>query len=160
MTDEQKIASYSLIAYRIGDTHCLTPGRAIEAVMSIPATDLTQVPGTKPWVIGASKLNRELIPFINTSRFLSIASQTVTQGQPVLIVRGAQEVGCVGLLVDKIIGFFKTGDFTDVANSSLRIPPGLGGSLCGVVDNNGQQWALIDLQLFISDSKLQKIDLN
>jgi chemotaxis signal transduction protein len=159
MKPELTNARYKLVGYRIGETLCLSPSRSISAVMTVPA-NLTQVPGTKPWVLGAAKLHRDLIPFINIARFLSIQSKPSPKGQPILVVRGQADIGSVGLLVDEVIGFLPTGDVRDLTNSELRIPPGLGSSLAGVVEGQDKVWALIDLQQLVSDSKLQKIDLN
>lgn len=159
MSEDLNNGRFKLVAYRIGETACLSPSRSISAVMNVPA-NLTQVPGTKPWVLGAAKLNRELIPFINIARFLNVPAKPGAQAQPILVVRGPQEIGSVGLLVDEVLGFIPSGEVSDVEGSDLRIPPGLGTSLAGVVEGNGTTWALIDLQQLISDTNLQKIDLN
>lgn len=159
MSNDQKNGRLKLVGYRIGETLCLSPSRSISAVMKAPA-NLTQVPGTKPWVLGAHKLHLEMIPYINIARFLNIPTKPADTSQPILVVRGPSEVGSVGLLVDEVIGFLPTGSVVDVPSSELRIPPGLGSSLAGVVSAQGKMWALIDLQQLVSDEKLQKIDLN
>lgn len=159
MSDDFKNGRYKLVGYRIGESLCLSPSQSISAVMKVP-TNLVQVPGTKPWILGASKLHNELIPFINIARFLNIQSRGDVLNQPILVVRGPKGVGNVGLLVDELIGIYPTGTMEDVPQSDLRIPPGLGSSLAGVVSGSGKVWALIDLLQLVSDEKLQKIDLN
>lgn len=160
MRDHAASGRYKLVGYRIGETYCLSAARSVQVIAMISDT-LTQVPGTKPWVLGAGKLNHELVLHINTARFLNIpANPSVSNGQPSLIVRGSEQIGMVGLLVDEVLGFMPSGNFTDLESAEMRIPPGLGKSFFGVVGGNDRIWALIDLHQLVCDEKLSKIDLN
>lgn len=160
MSDDAAGGRYKLVGFRIGETYCLSAARSVQVVAMI--TDaLTQVPGTKPWVLGAAKLNHDLVLHINTARFLNIpASPREGSGQPSLIVRGSEQVGMVGFLVDEVLGFMPSGNFTDLESAEMRIPPGLGKSFFGVVGGHDRIWALIDLHQLVCDEKLSKIDLN
>lgn len=145
--------------YRIGDTYCLSPSTVLLAVDDVPK-ELVQVPGTKPWLLGVGKLGRELIPFINIARLLSIPrSETPRARSSALFVKGAQAVGNLAIVVDELVCFVPSGELQDVVDTEMMIPPGLGACFCGAVTDGTRTWALIDIQALASDSKIQKIDL-
>ena len=161
MSSDISSGRYKCIGYRIGDTYCLSPSLAVNAITQVPVSP-TQVPGTKPWLLGATKLDGDIIPFVNIARFLSIP-QTMSRAEhsnPVaLIVRGGADVGDVGVIVDQVVGFIPSGNLTAAPNANLKIPPGLGACLVGVVTGDARTWAVIDIQALIADPKMQTIDL-
>jgi chemotaxis signal transduction protein len=121
---------------------------------------LVQVPGTKPWLLGVGKLGRDLIPYINIARLLSIPrSESPRSRQKALFVKGSAEVGNIAVVVDETMDFISSGDLHDVPNSEMKITPGLGACFCGAVSDGTRTWALIDIQALVSDAKIQKIDL-
>ncbi|MGE8065151.1 chemotaxis protein CheW [Pseudomonas sp. NPDC089569] len=145
--------------YRIGETYCLSPSSVLLAVDEVPK-ELVQVPGTKPWLLGVGKLGRELIPFINIARLLSIPrSDTPRVRSSALFVKGDATVGNLAIVVDELVCFVPSGELEDVADAEIKIPPGLGACFCGAVTDGSRAWALIDIQALASDSKIQKIDL-
>jgi chemotaxis signal transduction protein len=145
--------------YRIGDTFCLSPSTGLLAMDFVPK-ELVQVPGTKAWLLGVGKLGRDLIPFINISRLLSIPrSDAPTNQLTALFVKGSPEVGNIAVVVDETVEFVPSGDLRDVSDSTMKIPPGLGACYCGSVTDGTRTWALIDLQALVADAKIKKIDL-
>ncbi|MGP0171063.1 chemotaxis protein CheW [Pseudomonas sp. NCHU5208] len=161
MSNQSLISNMKLVGYRIGDTYCLSPSRSLEALDSLPRT-MSQVPGTKPWVLGVGRLGRELVAFISAGRLLSIP-RSVTQQAPgseiALFVKGDQRVGTIGLVVDEVLAFISGSDVEDHQDPDLKIPPGLGACVRGTVRDNQRTWAVVDLKSVLSDPKLQKIDL-
>lgn len=162
MTNDISSGRYKCIGYRIGTTYCLSPSLAVNAITQVPETP-SQVPGTKPWLLGVTKLDGDIIPFVNIARFLSIPTQSSSQTEPsnpvVLIVRGGPEIGDVGVIVDQVLGFIPSGALQDAPNAELKIPPGLGACLVGAVTGASRTWAVIDIQALIADPKMQTIDL-
>lgn len=161
MSNDINSGRYRCIGYRIGSTYCLSPSLAVNAITQVPDSP-TQVPGTKPWLHGATKMDGDIIPFVNIARFLSIPQQGGAGElyKPVaLIVRGGVDVGDVGVIVDQVVGFIPSGELEDAPNADLKIPPGLGACLVGVVADSERAWAVIDIQALIADPKMQSIDL-
>ncbi|HHH9441233.1 TPA: chemotaxis protein CheW [Pseudomonas aeruginosa] len=161
MSNDINSGRYRCIGYRIGSTYCLSPSLAVNAITQVPENP-TQVPGTKPWLLGATKMDGDIIPFVNIARFLSIPQHAgrEEQNKPVaLIVRGGTDVGDVGVIVDQLVGFLPSGGFEDAPGADLKIPPGLGACLVGVVADAQRAWAVIDIQALIADPKMQSIDL-
>lgn len=144
--------------YRIGETFCLSPSSSIIAVDEVPK-ELNQIPGTKPWLMGAGRLDRQLLPFVNISRFLNISLPHLAVGSSALFVKGGEGIGNVALVVDEICGFVLASELRDCEQSNFMIPPGLGKSMRKAVTARGQTWALIDLPALIADDKLQNVDL-
>ncbi|EKT4529920.1 chemotaxis protein CheW [Pseudomonas putida] len=160
MTNQNPRGGMHFAGYRIGETFCLSPSSAIIAVDEVPK-ELNQIPGTKPWLMGAGRLDRQLLPFVNISRFLNI-SRDPTQaavGTAALFVRGGEGVGNVALVVDEICEFILASELRDCDQSGFKIPPGLGKSTRKAVVAKGRTWALIDLPALIADDKLQNVDL-
>lgn len=146
--------------YRIGETYCLSPSTAIIAVDQVPK-ELNQIPGTKPWLMGAGRLGRQLMPFINIARFLHIprCDNSRVAASSAIFVKGDQAIGNVAVVVDELIEFIPAAELTDCDQSDFRIPPGLGKSMRRTVKARGRTWALIDLKALISDDKIQNVDL-
>ncbi|RMM39270.1 hypothetical protein ALQ79_200266 [Pseudomonas amygdali pv. lachrymans] len=146
--------------YRIGETYCLSPSASIIAVDQVPKL-LNQIPGTKPWLMGAGRLGRQLLPFVNISRFLNIYRNPALRAEAgaALFVKGGEGVGNVALVVDEICEFVLASELRDCDQSDFMIPPGLGKSMRKAVTARGRTWALIDLPALIADDKLQNVDL-
>lgn len=150
-----------LVGYRIGDAYCMSPSRSLEAIDTPPKT-MSQVPGTKPWVLGVGRLGRELVAFISVARLLSIPrSQTHTAlgTEVALFVKGDESVGTIGIVVDEVLAFYPAGELADHDEPDMKIPPGLGACVRGTVRNATRAWALIDLKALLADPKIKKIDL-
>lgn len=112
---------FKFVGYRIGDTYCLSTSISLMAITSIPQR-LSQVPGSKAWLLGVSKLGRDLIPYINIGRFLSLPPSKIERkpsDQAALIVLGGPGVGSIGVVVDEVVAFVPSGELTDDPNSSI-----------------------------------------
>lgn len=146
--------------YRIGDTYCLSPSNSIIAVDHVPK-ELNQIPGTKPWLMGAGRLGRQLMPFVNISMFLNISKDQAlkSDGNVAIYVKGNDGVGNVALAVEEICEFIPASEMRDCDQANFKIPPGLGKSMRRAVSARGRTWALIDLPALIADDKLQIVDL-
>ena len=161
MSNQSDQPAVKLVAFRIGDAYCLSSSRSLEAI-DIPPPAMSQVPGTKPWVLGVGRLGRELVAFISVSRLLSIppAQNASAFGSEVaLFVNGGESIGTIGIVVDEVVGFMPAGDFLDHDDPEMRIPPGLGACVRGTLRNDIRTWAYIDLKALLADPKIKKIDL-
>lgn len=152
--------SYSCVKFRIGEVHCLTLtlSSCVEAIVELPQR-LTIIPGTKPYLLGASFFGRKLVPHIHLASLLNISTDLSGQGA-LMIVRTPNGQGMCGLYVEEIIGFSPANIYTDVSDPTIKIPAALGSALCKVLSDAEREWALIDIQALISEQNLQNIELS
>jgi twitching motility protein PilI len=57
------------VMFFIGDDRFVAPLSAVKEILNFPAS-LTQVPGTKPWMLGVANVRGTLIPVIDLQLFL------------------------------------------------------------------------------------------
>jgi twitching motility protein PilI len=57
------------VMFYVGDNRFVAPLSAVKEILNYPST-LTQVPGTKPWMLGAANVRGTLIPVIDLQLFL------------------------------------------------------------------------------------------
>lgn len=153
-----------LAAYRVGSTYCLSPSISISSFAEVPPmVSLYQLPGTKPWVLGAAKNRKDLTTYFNFAQFLGLPNSDnrdlKNQSSPALILEDITGTGSFGLKVDELLGLIHISKVVDVEDSDLNIPIGFGSCLCGTVKTEDRIWALIDLYTLASDERLHKIDL-
>jgi chemotaxis signal transduction protein len=164
MRNNASFGCSKLAAYRVGSTYCLSPSISISSFTEVPPiSSLYQLPGTKPWVLGAAKNRKDLTTYFNLSQFLGLPnadSGDLKKGSsPALVLEDITGSGSFGLKVDELLGLIAINKVEDVDDSDISIPIGFGACLCGVVSANGRVWALIDLHILASDERLHKIDL-
>lgn len=88
------------IGFRIGDRFFASTIAEVNEILSVPP--LTQVPGTRIWVLGVANVRGVLAPVIDLKTFLGGVRSVITESSRVLLVR--QQAGSVGLLVDEVLG--------------------------------------------------------
>lgn len=57
------------VMFYIGDNRLVAPLSAVKEILNFPST-LTQVPGTRPWMLGVANVRGTLIPVIDLQLFL------------------------------------------------------------------------------------------
>jgi twitching motility protein PilI len=57
------------VMFYIGDARLVAPLSAVKEILNFPST-LTQVPGTRPWMLGVANVRGNLIPVIDLQLFL------------------------------------------------------------------------------------------
>ncbi|WP_063340840.1 MULTISPECIES: chemotaxis protein CheW [Pseudomonas] len=159
------LSGCSLLAgYRVGSTYCLSPSISISSFAQVPPmTALYQLPGTKPWVLGAAKNRKDLTAYFNFAQFLGLPNtdsrDQKTKSSPALILEDITGTGSFGLKVEELLGLIHISKIEDVEDSDISIPMGFGSCFCGTVKTEDRVWALIDLYTLAGDERLHKIDL-
>jgi twitching motility protein PilI len=57
------------VMFYIGDNRLVAPLSAVKEILNFPST-LTQIPGTRPWMLGVANVRGTLIPVIDLQLFL------------------------------------------------------------------------------------------
>lgn len=88
------------IGWRIGKHWLISSINEVNEILTPPP--LTQVPGTKPWLLGVANVRGNLAAVIDLKLFLEGERAQVSERSRVLLAR--QSGGLVGLLVDEVAG--------------------------------------------------------
>jgi twitching motility protein PilI len=88
------------IGFRIGPRHLVSSLAEVNEILAYPVN--TQVPGTRPWLLGVANVRGNLVPVIDLNQFLTGEASRLSDTSRVLLVR--QQGGSVGLLVDEVLG--------------------------------------------------------
>jgi len=88
------------IGFRVGARFLVSSINEVNEILTFPA--LTQVPGTRSWLLGVANVRGNLVPLIDLKQYLEGERTLLTEASRVLLVR--QSGGSVGLLIDEVMG--------------------------------------------------------
>ena len=88
------------IGFRVGVRYFVSVIAEVNEILTPPL--LTQVPGTRRWLLGIANVRGNLVPIIDLRDFVEGERSVLTEASRVLIVR--QHAGSVGLLIDEVLG--------------------------------------------------------
>ena len=88
------------IGFRVGARHFVSIIAEVHEILTPPL--LTQVPGTRRWLLGVANVRGNLVPIVDLRDFIEGDPSVMTEASRVLVVR--QHAGSVGLLIDEVLG--------------------------------------------------------
>jgi twitching motility protein PilI len=88
------------IGFRVGARHFVSIIAEVNEILTPPL--LTQVPGTRRWLLGVANVRGNLVPIVDLRDFIEGDPSVMTEASRVLVVR--QHAGSVGLLIDEVLG--------------------------------------------------------
>ncbi|HEY6894330.1 MAG TPA: chemotaxis protein CheW [Rhodanobacteraceae bacterium] len=88
------------IGFRVGVRYFVSVIAEVNEILTPPL--LTQVPGTRRWLLGVANVRGNLVPIIDLRDFIEGERSVLTESSRVLVVR--QHAGSVGLLIDEVLG--------------------------------------------------------
>ncbi|HET7923809.1 MAG TPA: chemotaxis protein CheW [Rhodanobacteraceae bacterium] len=88
------------IGFRVGVRYFVSVIAEVNEILTPPL--LTQVPGTRRWLLGVANVRGNLVPIIDLRDFVEGERSVLTEASRVLVVR--QHAGSVGLLIDEVLG--------------------------------------------------------
>ncbi|HEX5123729.1 MAG TPA: chemotaxis protein CheW [Rhodanobacteraceae bacterium] len=88
------------IGFRVGVRYFVSVIAEVNEILTPPV--LTQVPGTRRWLLGVANVRGNLVPAIDLRDFIEGERSVLTESSRVLVVR--QHAGSVGLLIDEVLG--------------------------------------------------------
>jgi len=88
------------IGFRVGVRYFVSVIAEVNEILTPPL--LTQVPGTRRWLLGVANVRGNLVPIIDLRDFVEGERSVLTESSRVLVVR--QHAGSVGLLIDEVLG--------------------------------------------------------
>ncbi|QKT05049.1 chemotaxis protein CheW [Ectothiorhodospiraceae bacterium 2226] len=150
----QSRATWSGIAFRIGDARLVAPLDEVREILRPPS--LTRVPGTKPWVKGIANVRGNLLPVVDLSDYLGVAAGPSGRRTRVLVAQEGELT--VGLIVSEVSGLRHF--FADTHTPA--IPPvaiGLQGLLRGSYALEDELWPVFSLHRLAASQSFREVAL-
>jgi twitching motility protein PilI len=135
------------VALRMAGELYLVAREETREVLSVPS-QITRVPGAKPWIRGLSNVHGVLLPIIDLRQYLGSGQTPHTRNTRVLVVNH-REVPA-GLLVDEVLGFRRFAD----SEFSGAAPPTIVRCetyLAGAFRRGLEQWPVLSLRLLVEN---------
>jgi twitching motility protein PilI len=88
------------VGFGLGRRRLVTAFEEVVEIMPLP--QITNVPGTQPWMLGVANVRGNLLPVVDLKQFLEGERTVIHEGQRVLVVR--QSGGNVAVLIDALYG--------------------------------------------------------
>jgi len=132
---------WTMVVFRVAGRTLLAPLEQVAEVLTVP-TEITRVPGTKPWVMGVANNRGTLLPIYNIEECLLGSPARRTAQDRILVVR--HEELAFGMLVGGPVGIHHcTAAMT--AEPSLAGLGALGTLVNGGYSRGTERLALVDL---------------
>lgn len=153
--EEPSAPTWAGVLFRIGGTRILAPLEQVAEVLE-PPTEVTPIPGTRPWVIGVANNRGTLLPIFDLPGLFHGGERTPRPTDRILVVR-QDGIPC-GLLVSEAIGI-----------RNLEIGTRLSGPLAGLgvlepfsesaFPLDGEPVAVLALDRLLADPLLQVAEM-
>ncbi|VAX06456.1 hypothetical protein MNBD_GAMMA26-224 [hydrothermal vent metagenome] len=140
---------FSLNEYRL-----VAPMSEVAELLQFPA-DVTQVPGTQPWVRGVANIRGTLLPIIDLQLFLGGEPVPSGRRSRVLIIKHKEIY--TGLLVKEVLGMRH---FPERSHISYPPPEGLLGKFIDTAfEHEGDTWPVFGMFALAESSEFQTASL-
>ena len=143
--EEEVKAMWSGIGIRIADYHIVVAMGYVREIMKYPR--LSQVPGSKDWVMGIANVRGNLLPIFDLHRFLGTVSTPLKRETRILSISSGDL--SAGLLADEVFGmkYFDKDDY----DASLTYDVKWNNYLNGGYLIDDQKWIIFDMQRLIEN---------
>lgn len=135
------------VGFRLGGERFVAGRGDVREVLPVP-TQLTRVPGAKPWLRGIANVRGQLLTIVDLRTFLG-AGSTPADRRARVLVAASRELP-TGLIVDEVLGFrrFVAEDFTEqAAQTRIRCD----GYLDGAYARGGEVWPRFSFTKLLAD---------
>ncbi len=139
------------IGFRLGDRAFLSSIHEIAELLVMPT--LTNVPGTRAWVLGIANVRGNLVPVMDLNQYLYSRKTQLSNRSRVLLVH--QPGAALGLLVDEVLGQRSLSQEQLAALEEEHEEP-LQDYVSGTIQLGDQQWAVFSMAQLIEASQFQQ----
>ena len=88
------------IGFRLGDIYLVSSIAEVNEILRVPT--ITNVPGTKAWMLGIANVRGNLLPIVHLRGLLEGETYKAVDSARVLSIK--QAGGTIGLIVDEVLG--------------------------------------------------------
>lgn len=154
--------TFNALIFKVGNEKFVSLLNQINETLKCP-TDYLIIPGTKKWLLGATKYGGKELPLIDL-RLLGSVSEDVGELDEILVVsrysevQGKRQVENIGLVVGEILSISKV----DVKKDSYSKAKSkyFGEAEMGEVEINGAKSKLLDLRALVESENLAKVSIS
>lgn len=138
------------IVFYLGKTRLVAPLNEVIEILHLPA-DLTQVPGTQPWVRGVANIRGNLLPIVDLQLFLGDDSVLAGGHSRVLIIKHKKIF--TGLLVKEVLGMRH---FPQKCRIKYPSPDGLMGKFISTAfEKDEETWPVFSMFALAKNNRFQ-----
>jgi len=151
---EQQLLNSGLFQYvrfRVADSYLMVKVNAISEILPLPA--VTQVPFTKPWVVGVSNIRGDVIPISDFSQYLFQRTTEKNKKNKLIILKG--KGFSTAILVDEVMGMtdvIENDIVTDISEIEEQIKP----YIIGTVTRDEHSYGVMDSKALLTESGFMK----
>lgn len=146
---EEAVELWHGIGFMLDGKRYVAPMGEVVEILHIPR--YTQVPGVKPFMLGAANVRGRLLPVIELASFVDLPRSSRAQRDRRVLVVEQDDIFC-GLIVDAVLGmqYFAVGSFTGSNNDAeVSLQPFLRGTYL----RNDEQWAVFSMVELVEDER-------
>ncbi len=138
------------VMFYVGDNRFVAPLSAVKEILNYPAT-LTQVPGTKPWMLGVANVRGTLIPVIDLQLFL--IGRKTRRGRRSRVLVFEMGDSFTSVLVGEMVGMrhFAKETVREMKTSNIRFEKYVKIEF----DQDGMTWPVFSLSALADDPAFQ-----
>ncbi len=136
------------LGYQLGGIRLVSPLGEIAEIIQLPR--LTQLPGTKDWVLGIANIRGRLVPVIDAHRYLGLTPTVPRIEWRTLVIETDDFV--VGLVVEQSLGmqYFLEESFEQTAPEDVA---SLEPHIQGAYRHGGRVYYVMSLQSLVTDDE-------
>jgi twitching motility protein PilI len=135
------------VAWRMAGETYLVAREETREVLPFPS-QLTRVPGARPWIKGLANVRGALLPIIDLRQYLGSGATPLTRNTRLLVVNHRDVPA--GLMVDEVLGFrrFTDGEFSGNASPTIVRCERY---IAGAFHRGADTWPVLSLRLLVEN---------
>lgn len=142
---------FQYVRFRVSDCFLMIKVLSISEILPLPP--VTQVPFTKPWVIGVSNIRGDVIPVSDLSHFLFERGIDQNKKNKLIILKG---VGFnTAILVDEVLGMLDVVQ-DDINTDTSAIEEQTKPYIIGTVTRDEHTYGVMDSKVLLSEPGFMK----
>ena len=138
------------VVFSVANTRVIAPLNEVCEILNFPL-DVTDVPGTQPWMVGVANIRGSLLPIVDLQAFLGGRLTTRGRHNRTLVIHLREML--VGLLVDEQVGMRH---FLDINRSPELL---LDGKIVDYIDfsfdQDGERWPVFSMKALAASPEFQ-----
>ena len=153
IAEQQLLSSghFQYVRFRVSDCYLMVKLISVSEILPLPP--VTQVPFTKPWLMGISNIRGDVIPISDFSHFLFQSAIEKNKKNKLIIFKG---VGFnTAILVDEVLGMSDVVQDDIVADTSA-IHEALKPYITGTVTRDEHTYSVLDSKALLSEAVFMK----
>lgn len=142
---------FQYVRFRVSDCYLMVKVISISEILPLPA--VTQVPFTKPWVVGVSNIRGDVVPISDFSHFLFQQATEKNKKNKLIILKG--KGFSTAILVDEVIGMADLVE-NDISTDITGIEEPLKPYIIGSVTRDEHIYRVMDSKALFAESGFMK----